>query len=76
MKHARSLYRNTIYQLVLVATIGFGTALKADDGLPHPGFEITSANTALLVTDPQNDFLSPDDAAWGVVAANVCQPLH
>lgn len=43
----------------------------ADDGLPHPGFEITVGNTALLVTDPQNDFLSPDGVAWGVVGANV-----
>ena len=39
----------------------------------HPGFEITTGNTALLVTDPQNDFLSPDGVAWGVVGANVIE---
>ncbi len=41
------------------------------DGLPDPGFEITPGNTALLVTDPQKDFLSPDGVTWGVVGANV-----
>jgi nicotinamidase-related amidase len=29
------------------------------------------ANTALVVTDPQNDFLSPDGVAWGVVGESV-----
>lgn len=43
----------------------------AQGGLPDPGFEITPENTALLVTDPQNDFLNPDGVAWGVVGANV-----
>lgn len=45
--------------------------LAADDGLPDPGFEIVAGQTDLLVTDPQNDFLSPDGVAWGVVDANV-----
>jgi nicotinamidase-related amidase len=29
------------------------------------------ASTALVITDPQNDFLSPDGATWGLVGANV-----
>lgn len=29
------------------------------------------ANTALVVTDPQNDFLSPDGVTWGVVGESV-----
>ncbi len=49
----------------------FTTPAFAEDGLPHPGFEITTGNTALLVTDPQNDFLNPDGVAWGVVGVNV-----
>ncbi len=28
-------------------------------GLPDPGMKIEVGNTALIVTDPQNDFLSP-----------------
>ncbi len=30
-------------------------------------------NTALVVTDPQNDFLSPDGVAWGVVGESVTE---
>jgi len=45
--------------------------LAADDGLPDPGFEIVTGQTALVITDPQNDFLSPDGVAWGVVGPNV-----
>lgn len=48
------------------------TPLMADEsGLPDPGFEIVTGRTALLVTDPQNDFLSPNGVAWGVVGKNV-----
>ena len=39
--------------------------------LPDPGMEIDPANTALLVTDPQNDFLSPDGVTWEVVGKSV-----
>ncbi len=35
-----------------------------DDLLPDPGFEIDPRTTALVVTDPQHDFLSPDGVAW------------
>ena len=31
-----------------------------DDLLPNPGFTVTRETTALVITDPQNDFLSPD----------------
>ncbi len=41
------------------------------DGLPDPGFDIEPGRTALLVTDPQNDFLHEDGVAWGVVGASV-----
>jgi nicotinamidase-related amidase len=29
--------------------------------------------TALVITDPQNDFLSPDGVAWGLVGTNVTE---
>ena len=38
--------------------------------LPDPGFEV-DAKTAIVITDPQNDFLSPDGATWGVVGESV-----
>jgi nicotinamidase-related amidase len=40
-------------------------------GLPDPGMSITEGRTALVLTDPQNDFLSPEGATWGVVGASV-----
>ena len=47
------------------------TTPPVNDGLPMPGFEITQGNTAIVITDPQNDFLSPDGVTWGVVGKNV-----
>jgi nicotinamidase-related amidase len=45
-----------------------GTAAAA---LPNPGVEIVKGGTALLITDPQNDFLSPKGVTWGVVGESV-----
>lgn len=53
--------------LSLAVSIGPAQA----DGLPDPGMEIVPGQTALVVTDPQNDFLSPDGVTWGVVGKNV-----
>ena len=39
--------------------------------LPDPGMQIEKARTALVVTDPQNDFLSPEGVTWSVVGKNV-----
>lgn len=38
---------------------------------PEAEIRISAANTALVVTDPQNDFLSPDGVTWGVVGESV-----
>ena len=57
-------------KLTLAATLltfaGITTA-----ALPDPGVDISDGRTALLITDPQNDFLSPDGVAWGVVGESV-----
>ncbi|NKB98963.1 MAG: isochorismatase family protein [Pseudomonadales bacterium] len=39
--------------------------------LPDPGMEIDRARTAIVITDPQNDFLSPKGVTWGVVGKSV-----
>ncbi len=39
--------------------------------LPNPGMTIDRAHTALVLTDPQNDFLSPEGVTWGVVGESV-----
>jgi len=55
---------------VLAAT-GLTTAVNA--ALPDPGMEIVGGRTALVITDPQNDFLSPKGVAWGVVGKSVTE---
>ncbi len=47
------------------------SAQTIDDVLPDPGFEIDPRTTALVVTDPQHDFLSPDGVAWELVGPSV-----
>lgn len=42
-------------------------------GLPKPGMVVEAGNTAIVITDPQNDFLSPDGAAWSVVGESVTE---
>jgi nicotinamidase-related amidase len=39
--------------------------------LPDPGLTIDPGRTALVITDPQNDFLSPEGVTWGLVGASV-----
>ena len=46
---------------------------KESGGLPNPGVDIHPKDTALVVTDPQNDFLSPDGVTWGVVGQSVTE---
>lgn len=41
--------------------------------LPDPGMTVEPGRTALLLTDPQNDFLSPDGVTWGMVGQNVTE---
>jgi nicotinamidase-related amidase len=56
-----------------------GTASAASDpyadpekpALPPTDVEVTLSNTALVVTDPQVDFLSPNGVTWGVVGESV-----
>lgn len=38
--------------------------------LPDPGFKI-DGNTAIVITDPQNDFLSPNGVTWEVIGESV-----
>ncbi len=61
--------RKAILTTVLVA-LTLATARIATAQLPEPTMEIDD-RTALVVTDPQNDFLSPDGVAWGAVGASV-----
>ncbi|MEO0527094.1 MAG: isochorismatase family protein [Bacteroidota bacterium] len=55
-------------QILLGVTTLFSTLICAQ--LPDPGFTIDD-RTAIVITDPQNDFLHPDGVAYGVVGKNV-----
>ena len=41
--------------------------------LANPGIQIDPNHTALVITDPQNDFLSPDGVTWEVVGESVTE---
>jgi nicotinamidase-related amidase len=56
---------------VLSGTLMIVLVFIATAQLPNPGMKIDSANTALVITDPQNDFLSPEGVTWGVVGKSV-----
>ncbi len=46
---------------------------KPDAPLPKPEVTLKPGRVALVVTDPQNDFLSPDGVTWGVVGDSVTE---
>lgn len=52
-----------------------GVVLSATDEipLPNPGMVLDPERVAIVITDPQNDFLSPDGVTWGVVGKNVTE---
>ena len=56
---------------LFVSLLIAGIAPVADAQLPNPGMKIDTERTALVITDPQNDFLSPDGVTWGVVGESV-----
>jgi nicotinamidase-related amidase len=39
-------------------------------GLPNPGLTLEPGRTALVLTDLQNDFLSPGGNGWALLAAS------
>jgi hypothetical protein len=53
--------------LVLIVGLAAGAAAQ----LPDPGVKIDAEHVAVVITDPQNDFLSPEGVTWGVVGASV-----
>lgn len=64
MKLFQSTSKATLLVLLLFPIFTFA-------GLPDPGMTITQGRTALVLTDPQNDFLSPEGVTWGVVGESV-----
>ncbi len=61
---------NTVFTTSLLA-ISLTLPGFANAALPDPGMQVEKGRTALVITDPQNDFLSPKGVAWGVVGKSV-----
>jgi len=57
--------------LLAVTITSLAASSLVSAALPDPGMTIDPERTAVLITDPQNDFLSPNGVAWGVVGESV-----
>lgn len=55
---------------ILTTVFGILIAFTSYAQLPDPGFEIDE-HTAIVITDPQVDFLSTKGVTWGVVGKSV-----
>ena len=64
-------FKSIITKVISINMVILAIASTASGELPDPGMEIDPDRTALVITDPQNDFLSPNGAAWGVVKKSV-----
>jgi nicotinamidase-related amidase len=63
--------KQIIISMVIGTVLLFGIAALAE--LPNPGMKVIPDRTALVLTDPQNDFLSPKGVTWGVVGKSVTE---
>jgi nicotinamidase-related amidase len=66
------LPKHPLYAFLFGGLIIMGFSSVAFAQFPNPGMEIDE-HTALVVTDPQNDFLSPNGVTWGVVGESVTE---
>jgi nicotinamidase-related amidase len=60
-------------KLTLVPVLALVFALPASGQLPEPSVTIDPERTAVVVTDPQNDFLHETGVAWGAVGPSVVE---
>jgi nicotinamidase-related amidase len=67
----KAQFVNTKFVLVVILALCLAQAAYAD--LPDPGMQIDPGRTAVVITDPQNDFLSPEGVTWGVVGNSVTE---
>ena len=62
---------NTLVIQLVIAVLLASSQVAAIAGLPNPGMRFDPMRTAIVVTDPQNDFLSEKGVTWGVVGKSV-----
>jgi len=76
-----NLFTLSLTALVIMVVLGVAASARAQDlsryadpaepALPQTTMQVSRADTALVITDPQIDFLSPDGVTWPVVGASV-----
>ncbi len=64
-------YANNVGGMAIALVVFSMATARAQ--LPDPGLTVEKERTALVITDPQNDFLSPDGVTWGVVGESVTE---
>ena len=62
---------NTYVKHVLTFVVLMSAVVNSNAGLPNPGMSFDPKRTAVVITDPQNDFLSEKGVTWGVVGKSV-----
>ena len=60
----------TILRIGLAIPLVYASGI-AQAQLPDPGLTVEKGRTAVVITDPQNDFLSPEGVTWGLVGTSV-----
>ncbi len=55
----------------LIVSVLVSLPVAAFAELPNPGMRFDPKRTAIVITDPQNDFLSEKGVTWGVVGKSV-----
>ena len=65
--------KSTLLLATVTAAFCVLTSSANAEGLPDPGVKFMKGHTAIVITDPQIDFLSPEGVAWDLVGKNVTE---
>ncbi len=65
--------KSTLPLAIVTAAFCILTNSANAEGLPDPGVKLMKGHTAIVITDPQIDFLSPEGVAWDLVGKNVTE---
>jgi pimeloyl-ACP methyl ester carboxylesterase/nicotinamidase-related amidase len=60
-----------IYAQDARATVSYAGNPREDAPIPRPGMSLVKGRVAVVITDPQNDFLTTAGVAWGAVGQSV-----
>ena len=68
---------NKLTQVLTVITVASSVLISSANavaaGLPDPGVKLAKGHVAIVITDPQVDFLSPKGVTWHLVGKNVTE---